>query len=132
MHHREHVEHAVPVVALRDRRRPQLVHERLAGRRGQPDDCWATPFAWLLSYAPYLVAYVSVCHGSALKKLWSIMMFITQRMVSGPAAFTVWPVNDDWSPITPLPSIAFGKKARPAATALFQNEALAVSKQAHA
>ena len=53
-------------------------------------------------------------------------------MVSGPAAFTVCPVNEDWSPMTPLPSIALGKKARPAVTALFQNDALAVSKQAHA
>jgi hypothetical protein len=27
-------------------------------------DIWATPFARELSYAPYFVAYVSVCQGS--------------------------------------------------------------------
>src|SRR4051794_17899251 len=100
--------------------------------RSELHDCWATPLPWLVSYAPYLVAYVSVFQGSASKKLWSITMFITQRMVSGPAPFVVWPVNDDWSPMTPFESIALWKNIRPAVTAAFQNAAFVVSKQAQA
>src|SRR5664279_2452539 len=88
---------------------------------------------WLLlvTYAAYFGAYVSVCQASTLKKLWSIMMLATQRMVSGPAAFVVPPVNEDWSPMTPFESMAEWKKLRPAVIALFQYDALAVSKQAH-
>src|SRR5881394_1141077 len=74
--------------------------------RSELHDCWATPLPWLVSYAPYLVAYVSVCQGSASKKLWSIMMFITQRIVSDPGPTAVCPVKEDWSPITPFESIA--------------------------
>src|SRR5450759_2057964 len=94
-------------------------------------ESWAVPLLRVLSYAPNLVAYVSVCQGSALKKLWSIMMFATQRIQSALAPFTEPPVKDDWSGITPFASIALWKKSRPAVTEASQNAALAVSKQAH-
>src|SRR5207237_6915021 len=104
-----------------------------AGRpkpRSELHDCWATPLAWLVSYAEYFGAYVSVCHESALKKLWSIMMFATQRIVSAPGPCCCAPVKEDRSPMTPFASMALWKNIRPASTALFQHAALAASKQA--
>src|SRR5437868_15303995 len=92
---------------------------------------WAPPLFCLPSYPPYRVAYVSVCQGSALKKLWSIMMFATQRIVSAPGPCCCAPVKEDRSPMTPFASMALWKNIRPASTALFQNAALAASKQAH-
>src|SRR5678815_3825305 len=52
---REHVEHAVPVVAVGDGRRPQLVDEGFARRRGQAES--QEGVARLLGHAAAAVSY---------------------------------------------------------------------------